>query len=150
MRFSHTAGGTARLPGRLSAGLRARWFSLRNGLLASERFRRWAAAFPLTRPIAQHHARELFDLCAGFVYSQVLFACVRLKLLERLQQSAADARTLASELDLDLDSVTRLLDAARSLRLLSRRRAMVSSPRSSARHFSSRRSAPKPSISTLR
>ncbi|MCB1743026.1 MAG: methyltransferase domain-containing protein [Gammaproteobacteria bacterium] len=120
MRFSHTAGGTARLPGRLSAGLRERWFSLRNGLLASERFRRWAAAFPLTRPIAQHHARELFDLCAGFVYSQVLFACVRLKLLERLQQSAADARTLASELDLDLDSVTRLLDAARSLRLLSR------------------------------
>ena len=45
-----------------------------DGLLASPRFRRWAAAFPLTRPIARRRARELFDLCAGFVYSQVLLA----------------------------------------------------------------------------
>ena len=31
--------------------------NLRNRLLASERFQRWAAAFPLTRPIARDRAR---------------------------------------------------------------------------------------------
>ena len=56
----------------------------RDRLLASRRFQRWAAAFPLTRPIARRRARALFDLCAGFVYSQVLFACVRLKLFDAL------------------------------------------------------------------
>ena len=54
----------------------------RDHLLASPRFRRWAAGFPLTRPIARKRSRELFDLCAGFVYSQVLLACVRLRLFE--------------------------------------------------------------------
>jgi demethylspheroidene O-methyltransferase len=56
----------------------------RDGLLQSPRFRRRAAAFPLTRPIARHHARSLFDLVAGFVYSQVLLACVQLRLFDVL------------------------------------------------------------------
>ena len=49
--------------------------------------------FPLTRPIARRRARELFDLCAGFVYSQVLLACVRLRLFEILAEGAADRAT---------------------------------------------------------
>ena len=52
----------------------------------SPRFQRWAAAFPLTRPIAQRRARALFDLCAGFVYAQVLLACVQLRLFEILAE----------------------------------------------------------------
>ena len=55
-----------------------RWFGVRDFLLSSRRFQRFAAAFPLTRPIARRRAAALFDLCAGFVYSQVLVACVRL------------------------------------------------------------------------
>jgi hypothetical protein len=60
----------------------------------------WAAAFPLTpRRIARPIARaRLFDLVAGFVYSQVLLACVRLNLFEILaegpQTAAADRRPL--------------------------------------------------------
>jgi demethylspheroidene O-methyltransferase len=60
--------------------------SLRNRLLASPGFQRWAAAFPLTRPVARRHTRELFDLVAGFVYSQVLAACVALDLFEDLRR----------------------------------------------------------------
>ena len=56
--------------------------SLRNRLIADPRFQRWAAASPLTRLIARRRTRELFDLCAGFVYSQILLACVRLRLFE--------------------------------------------------------------------
>ena len=51
-----------------------------NRLQANPRFRRFAAAFPLTRFVARRRARALFDLCAGFVYTQVLTACVRLDL----------------------------------------------------------------------
>jgi demethylspheroidene O-methyltransferase len=44
-------------------------------LVSRPSFRAWAARFWLTRPIARRRARALFDVCAGFVYSQVLFAC---------------------------------------------------------------------------
>ena len=47
-------------------------------------FRRWAVAFPLTRGVARHRTRALFDLCAGFVYSQILLACVQLRLFDML------------------------------------------------------------------
>ena len=54
----------------------ARWIDRlrdwRNRTVARPGFQRWAAAFPLTRPTARRHAGELFDLVAGFVYSQVL------------------------------------------------------------------------------
>jgi len=63
-----------------------RFTAWRESLTARPRFRAWAARFPLTRPLARRRARELFDLCAGFVYSQVLAACVRLKLFEALHE----------------------------------------------------------------
>jgi demethylspheroidene O-methyltransferase len=56
------------------------WIDWRNRLLSDPRFQRWAADFPLTRPIARSRAKGLFDLVAGFVYSQTLAACVRLDL----------------------------------------------------------------------
>ena len=46
----------------------------RDQRIADPAFRRWAARFPLTRPIAQRRAQALFDLVAGFSYSQVLLA----------------------------------------------------------------------------
>ena len=48
-----------------------RWRGFRDFLLSSRRFQRFAAAFPPTRPIARRRASALFDLCAGFVYSQI-------------------------------------------------------------------------------
>jgi len=93
----------------------------RDRLLASMRFQRWAAGFPLTRPIARRRARALFDLCAGFVYSQVLLACVRLRLCELLFASALGREEIAVRLGLRADAAERLLDAAISLRLVARR-----------------------------
>jgi demethylspheroidene O-methyltransferase len=94
------------------------WLGLRNRLLASPGFQRWAAAFPLTRPIAQRRARELFDIVAGFVYSQVLFACVRVKLFEILSEGPQTAEELAKRIDLPPEGAIRLLRAAVSLRLV--------------------------------
>jgi demethylspheroidene O-methyltransferase len=98
-----------------------RWLATRDRLVSSERFQRWAASFPLTRPFARRRARELFDLCAGFVYSQVLLACVRLDLFGILQASPLDARALALRLSLPEDATDRLLAAAASLRLVEQR-----------------------------
>ena len=93
----------------------------RDRLLASPRFHRWAARFPLTRPIARRRSRDLFDLCAGFVYSQVLAACVELRLFETLAAGPRSSADLSRHLTLPLDATQRLLRAATSLRLLEKR-----------------------------
>lgn len=95
-----------------------RW---RDRLLASQRFQRWAAGFPLTKPIAQRRAQALFDLCAGFVYSQILVACVKLCLFESLAEGPLTVAQLSRRVSLPPDSMMRLLNAAVSLRLLDRR-----------------------------
>ncbi len=78
--------------------------------------------FPLTRPIARRRARALFDIVAGFVYSQVLFACVRLHLFEVLAAGPQTASALAARLALPEDGARRLLEAAAALRLAERHR----------------------------
>jgi demethylspheroidene O-methyltransferase len=98
-----------------------RWAALRDRLLASPGFRRWAVAFPMTRPIARRRTRALFDLCGGFVYSQILFACVELNLFDLLADGPQTVPDLASRLSLPPDGAARLLAAAASLKLVSRR-----------------------------
>lgn len=98
-----------------------RWCAWRDRLLADRRFQRWAAAFPLTRPIARRRARGLFDLVAGFVYSQVLLACTRLRLFEILAEGPQTLGALAARLSLTEDAAARLLAAAVSLQLVQRR-----------------------------
>lgn len=98
-----------------------RVLDLRNRLLASPRFQRWAVAFPLTRPIANRRARALFDLCAGFVYSQILLACVKLRLFDILSEGPQTLDTLSRRLSLSGDATARLLAAAVSLQLVDRR-----------------------------
>jgi demethylspheroidene O-methyltransferase len=99
---------------------RERWIGWRNGLLADPRFQRWAADFPLTRPIARRRARGLFDLVAGFVYSQTLATCVRLRLFDELRDGPLTTDTLAAKLCLRGDALERLLGAAEALKLVER------------------------------
>jgi demethylspheroidene O-methyltransferase len=105
----------------MRSGLSDRWRAVLDRLLSSDRFRRWAASFPLTRPIARRRTRALFDLCAGFVYSQILFACVQLDLFDRLAEGPQTAPALALRLSLSVESTERLLAGAVALRLAARR-----------------------------
>ena len=86
--------------------------------IADPAFRRWAQRHWLTRPIARRQAKALFDLVAGFVYSQVLLACVQLQLFDRLAAGPASLEDLAQGLRLPPERARRLLDAAVALRLL--------------------------------
>lgn len=107
---------------RAAPSWRDRWSQLRDRLVASHGFQRWAAGFWLTRPLARRHASDLFDLVAGFVYTQVLAACVRLDLFERLAaQGPMTVAALASACTVPERAMQRLLDAAVSIRLLERR-----------------------------
>jgi demethylspheroidene O-methyltransferase len=63
----------------------------------------------------------LFDLCAGFVYSQVLDACVRLGLFAILAEGPQTAAILASRMALTVPAAERLLAAAVALKLAARR-----------------------------
>jgi demethylspheroidene O-methyltransferase len=99
---------------------RTRWISFRNRLIASPRFQRLAAGFPLTRPIAHRNARSLFDLVAGFVYSQILAACIELDLFAVLADTPLSASTVALQLRLSPEAASRLLKAAAALDLAER------------------------------
>jgi demethylspheroidene O-methyltransferase len=104
-----------------SESLADRWYRLRNAILSSPRFQHWAARFPLTRLVARRRASALFDLCAGFVYAQVLQAAVRLGLPEALREGPRTLDELAPALGLSPEAARRLLDAAASLRLVDHR-----------------------------
>lgn len=103
-----------------SRGLSERWIAFRNRTIANPSFQRWAAQFPLVRIIARRRSRALFDICAGFVYSQILLACVRLKLFEILAAGPRSCASLAPTLALTRDATERLLRAAAALGLLRR------------------------------
>lgn len=101
------------------------WFAAllqwRDRLLGDPNFQRRALRVPVVRWIARRRMRALFDLCSGFVYSQVLLACTRLGLLQILARSPHSAAELAEILQLPRASLERLLEAAESLQLVETR-----------------------------
>jgi demethylspheroidene O-methyltransferase len=98
-------------------GFRARWTAWRNRLLSSPVFQRRAAAFPLSRPIARRRAARLFDLVAGFTYSQTLHAFVESGWLDLLTADPRTETDLANHAGLSPEATDRLLCAAGSLKL---------------------------------
>jgi len=91
-------------------------------IIASPRFRRFAAGFPLFRFTARRRSKALFDLMAGFVYSQVLLACARLNLPDLLLERPRSFDELLRVTKLDADRLTRLLKAAQALKVVELRR----------------------------
>ncbi|WP_324135040.1 methyltransferase [Bosea sp. (in: a-proteobacteria)] len=104
-----------------SVSLADRLAGWRNRLVASPRFQRFAASFPLTKPIAQRQSQALFDLCAGFVYAQVLQACIQLDLFRILEAGPRSVAELAPRLAMTESATERLLGAAAALDLVERR-----------------------------
>ncbi len=98
------------------------WLRSRSRLLSSRSFQKWAATSIFTRFVARKRARALFDLCAGFVYSQVLYSCVTLDLFKYLRACPRSAEDIAVLTGIPLNATLILLDAAASLGLLQRRR----------------------------
>ncbi|MEQ6250793.1 methyltransferase [Sulfitobacter sp. HNIBRBA3233] len=91
-------------------------------LMASRRFQRWAARFPLTRGIVAREGVAMFDLLAGFCHSQILSALVQLGILDHLMRGPATGAALAAASGVPADRMEVLLRAGIALGLLRRRR----------------------------
>lgn len=92
----------------------------RNRVLGDPGFQRFAARFPLTRPIVRSKARMMFDRVTGFTYSQVIAACIEVGLLDLLVDGARDLADIADRVAIPLDGTDRLLRAAASIGLAER------------------------------
>jgi demethylspheroidene O-methyltransferase len=103
------------------SGWRERFSDFRNSKVADPAFRRWAARFAPTRFFARKQAAALFDLTAGFVYSQILCSCVRLNLFDTLAAGPLATLEIASRAGLPPDGARRLLKAAAALDLMEER-----------------------------
>lgn len=98
-----------------------RWHTARDRWLTSPVFQRWASSIPGLRWMARRRARGVFDLVAGFVYSQVLYACVQLDIFEKIAKQPLSVGALADATNLSPEACEKLVAAAASLRLLERR-----------------------------
>ncbi|MEL6996861.1 MAG: methyltransferase [Pseudomonadota bacterium] len=90
--------------------------------IASPDFQNWAAGFRLTRPFVRQDSAALFDLMAGFVYTQTLLACVELDILEALRNRARSVGDLANHADLPVQRMEVLCQSAAAVGLLLRKR----------------------------
>lgn len=111
------------LPGDPPPSWRDRLASRIDQWMTSPALNRWASGSPLTRWLVRRRSAQLFDLMAGFVHSQVLLACVRLKLFEHVLQAPRTADELATLCRLPTAQLARLLDSAVALHLLEPRGA---------------------------
>lgn len=98
----------------------------RNRLVASRRFQKWAAKFPLTRGKARREGEAMFDLVAGFVHSQTLMALVELGVLEALLQRPQTTAQLAHRASVPESRMGVLLRAGAALHLLANKRGTYS------------------------
>ncbi len=99
--------------------------ALRDRLVCDARLQSMLARLPIGGWIARRQSRALFDLCAGFVYSQVLVACVELGVCEALRPGPLSDSALADRIGLAPGPAARLFDAALGLGLIERRGAAI-------------------------
>ncbi|MCA3555762.1 methyltransferase [Aestuariivirga sp.] len=76
--------------------------------------------FPPFRPVSRARSRQLFDLLAGFTYSQVLYCTVKLGLIEMLQGQPLSTAAIAARIGWPAERAERLLKASISLDILER------------------------------
>lgn len=68
--------------------------------------------------MARNRAKALFDLVAGFTYSQILAACVQTRLLEILAEGPIALAAIAERIALPVEGAERLLRGAAALGLV--------------------------------
>lgn len=98
---------------------------LRNRLLTDIRFISFVQSVPVGRWIARKRSQQLFDIVAGFTYSQILAACVSLKVFERVGRDGTSLAELTRATGLTQERCLMLVKGAEALRLLQQSGQMV-------------------------
>jgi demethylspheroidene O-methyltransferase len=102
---------------------RSRAASRLTRLVASRRFQKWAARFPLTRRIVRTEGEAMFDLVAGFCHSQILQALVKFDIPQILLAHEQTVDELSREVQVPPDRMQVLLSGAVAIGLLKLRRS---------------------------
>ena len=98
------------------------WFSkIRDRILLNDRLRSFMESSTILKPFIRSQANEIFDLVSGFVYSQILYACVSLDLFEKLRQGPVTLEELSKSCNIEFLEMKRLVDGASALGLLEMR-----------------------------
>lgn len=99
-------------------GWLARFVRVFERRMAQPQSYQWARSRWYTRWLVQRRTRQLFGWMSGFVQSQVLLACIRLKLLEELAERPQSLATLSLRLRVPSHPLSCLLDSAQAMGLL--------------------------------
>ncbi|MFM9978271.1 MAG: methyltransferase [Sphingomonadaceae bacterium] len=94
-----------------------RAIAFRNRLIADPRFRRWLGWLPFTRRFLRGRVAAMFDINAGFVYSQIALAMVETRMFDALAAGPLSIADAARHADLPEAGAERLLKAAAALQL---------------------------------
>ncbi|MCE6950886.1 SAM-dependent methyltransferase [Cereibacter sphaeroides] len=89
-------------------------------LAGSRRFQIIAERIPLLRRIGRREGDALFDIVAGFVHSQVLYALVELRVLHMVHDGPQTVQALAARTGLSPERMQLLLQGGAALKLLKR------------------------------
>ena len=92
------------------------WFSkIRDRILLNNKLRSSIESSIIFKPFVRAQANQIFDLVSGFVYSQILFACVSLDLFEKLRNGPIFLDKLSKSCDIEFLEMKRLVDGASAL-----------------------------------
>ena len=96
------------------------WRRFRNRLVGSPRFQALAQKTPGARAIARKDGEKLFDLIAGFTYTQTLYALTETGLIDAMAEGARPLSSLAYGAQLPADRAEMLLKGGEALGLVER------------------------------
>ncbi|PQM60371.1 MAG: SAM-dependent methyltransferase [Rhodobacteraceae bacterium] len=90
----------------------------RNQTVASPKFQKWAGGTLIVKAIARRDAEKIYDLMAGFVYSQTLLAMVELNLFEYLQNGPLSIELLSKKARISKNNMKILCQSATAIKIL--------------------------------
>jgi demethylspheroidene O-methyltransferase len=100
-------------------GLLNRLYRLKVNLFASERFHNYISRIPVVKYLINYEGGRIYDIMAGFVYSQVLHSIVELDLLKYLMSGGKSISEISRFVDISEDRLRILLRGACALKLIS-------------------------------
>ena len=89
-------------------------------MIASQSFQKWAGNTPLVRSFARRDGEKIYDLMAGFVYSQTLLAMVELNLFTYLKNGGLSVNELSQKTKIPESRIELLCQSAVAINLLER------------------------------
>ena len=95
----------------------------RNRLVASAEFQKWVGNTPILRSLARRDGEKIYDLMAGFVYSQTLLAMVELNIFVYLKTGYLTVSELSNKTKIPENRIRLLCQSATAINLLERSRS---------------------------